>query len=85
MSKTENVTQPESQPAQTNQYRSKIDTTYLRSIEGIIRIATLVSILLSLREQGSDFPFLSAKLPPLFLCIYIYIHVTSGYSCTCML
>ena len=75
MSNSENVTQPESQPAQTNQYRSKIDTTYLRSIEGIIRIATLVSILL--RKQGSDFPmssFLSAKLPPLFLCIYIYIY-----------
>ena len=84
MSNSENVTQPESQPAQTNQYRSKIDTTYLRSIEGIIRLATLVSILL--RKQGSDFPmssFLSAKLPPLFLCIYI--HVTSGYPCICML
>ena len=67
----EKVTQPESQPSQTNRY--KIDTTYIRSIEGIIRIVTLVSILLSLREQWSDFPmstFFSAKLPPLYLCIY---------------
>ena len=70
-SKTPEVTQPESQPAQTNRY--KIDTTYIRSIEGIIRIVTLVSILLSLREQGSDFPMSTFECK-IASSIFMYIY-----------
>ena len=59
--------------AQTNTRSSgycngcKIDHTYLRSIEGILRVLTMVSIKIK-RERTKSFPLLSSLLLLLSLC-----------------